>query len=318
MAPRPPSLQPIRIGAWHSVKISRIKNRGMLQVDDGEIVRGESKGTLSELNLGRPLYIGGVPEFLPLKYSLVVQIGLDGAIQRIIVNDEIWDDILSFSTGQRNIEHFTGPPCVPDICKNNGRCIPILEDYRCQCVDGYSGKWCNKSEEIMEMNDNVFNQPVKFDGSNFMQFSDGTRGMKLKKTRENYITITFRTNQEHGLMLWMNKGPNMRGDYIAIAIVRGYITLSFNLGKETVPLISKSHFKVNDNNWHTVTVKSTSEPGATELNTDGILWIGGSTAVPSGFPEAYYHGFRGCISSITIDSESLNLSRGYSEYCQPS
>ncbi|GFY62708.1 hypothetical protein TNIN_474271, partial [Trichonephila inaurata madagascariensis] len=329
------SLQPIRIGAWHSVKISRIKNRGMLQVDDGEIVRGESKGTLSELNLGQPLYIGGVPEFLPLKYSLVVQIGLDGAIQRIIVNDEIWDDILSFSTGQRNIEHFTGPPCVPDICKNNGRCIPILEDYRCQCVDGYSGKWCNKSEEIMEMNDNVFNQPVKFDGSNFMQFSDGTRGMKMKKTRENYITITFRTNQEHGLILWMNKGPNMRGDYIAIAIVRGYITLSFNLGKETVPLISKSHFKVNDNNWHTVTVKrnkrlahlildntpsitSTSEPGATELNTDGILWIGGSTAVPSGFPEAYYHGFRGCISSITIDSESLNLSRGYSEYCQPS
>ncbi|GBN73251.1 hypothetical protein AVEN_87486-1 [Araneus ventricosus] len=51
----------------------------------------------------------------------------------------------------------------------------------------------------------------------------------------------------------------------------------------------------------------------------GALYSGGgSTAVPSGFPEAYYHGFRGCISSITIDTESLNLSRGYSDYCQPS
>ncbi|GBN42684.1 Agrin, partial [Araneus ventricosus] len=138
-------LEPVRIGAWHSVKISRIKNRGMLQMDNGEVVRGQSKGTLLELNLGEPLYIGGVPEFLPLKYSLVVQVGLDGAIQRMIVNDEVWDDMLSFSTDQRNIEPYNGPPCTPGICKNNGRCIPILEDYRCQCVDGFSGKWCNQS-----------------------------------------------------------------------------------------------------------------------------------------------------------------------------
>ncbi|GIY34898.1 hypothetical protein CDAR_522181 [Caerostris darwini] len=307
----------------------------MLQVDNGEIVRGQSKGALSELNLGQPLYIGGVPEFLPLKYSLVVQVGLDGAVQRMVVNDEVWDDILSFSTGQRNIEHYVGPPCSPGICKNNGRCIPLLDDYKCQCVDGYSGKWCNKTEETLEMNDNIISQPVKFDGFNFMQFTEGIKGMRLKKSRENYITITFRTIHDRGLLLWMNKGLNTGGDYIAIAIEKGYLTLSFNLGKEPVPLVLKSRHKVHDNKWHTVIVQrnkrlahllvddnppvtSTSEPGATELNTDGILWIGGSTAVPPGFPDAYYHGFRGCISSITIDSESLNLSRGYSEYCQPS
>ncbi|GBL76782.1 Agrin, partial [Araneus ventricosus] len=146
------------------------------------------------------------------------------------------------------------------------------------------------AEESLAMNDNVINQPVKFDGSNFMQFSEGSRGMKLKKARENYITITFRTIHEYGLLLWMNKGPNIKGDYIAIAIDKGYVTLSFNLGKETVPLILKSLFRVNDNNWHTIIVKrnkrlahlivdntpsitTTSEPGATELNTDGILWI---------------------------------------------
>ncbi|KAG8193217.1 hypothetical protein JTE90_005564 [Oedothorax gibbosus] len=329
------SIQPVSLGVWHSVKISRLRSRGMLQVDDGPVITGESQGTLTELNLGQPLYIGGVPEFLPLKYSLVVQIGLDGAVQRIAVNDEVWEDFLALSTGQRNIELYSGPPCLPDVCKNGGRCIPVLDDFKCHCTDGFTGKWCNKTEELLEMRDNVFNQPVKFEGSTFLSFTDATRGRKLKHSKENYITITFRTLQEYGLLLWMNKGPSVRGDYLALAVVKGRVELSFNLGKETSFLAMRSTVKVNDNNWHTITIKrnkrlahlivdsthpvtSTSQPGATELNTDGVLWIGGSSTVPSGFPETYYKGFIGCISSVTFDDESLNLSDGYFNYCQPS
>ncbi|GIX80201.1 hypothetical protein CEXT_135871 [Caerostris extrusa] len=88
-----------------------------------------------------------------------------------------------------------------------------------------------------------------------MQFTEGIKGMRLKKSRENYITITFRTTHDRGLLLWMNKGLNTGGDYIAIAVEKGYLTLSFNLGKEPVPLVLKSHHKVHDNKWHTVIVQ---------------------------------------------------------------
>ncbi|XP_035220628.1 agrin-like [Stegodyphus dumicola] len=329
------SPEPISLGTWHSVKISRLNRRGTLQIDNGPLIPGKSKPHLSELNLGEPLYVGGVPDFLPLKYILVVQTGLDGAIQRVIVNDEVWEDLLSLTTNTQNIEHYTGPPCTANTCKNGGTCIPMLEDFRCQCVGDFTGKTCNETAVLIAMNDNFLTHPVVFDGSTCMQFSEGLKGMKLKRSERNHIAITFRTTQDTGLLLWMNKGTNLRGDYLAIAIVDGFIQLSFNLGKEEVPLIIPSSVQVNDNSWHTVVVRRNkrlahltvdnkdpitriSEPGATELNTDGILWIGGSSAVPLGFPAAYYRGFSGYISSVIIDNESLNLSDGYFKYCQPS
>ncbi|XP_054715534.1 agrin-like [Uloborus diversus] len=328
------SLEPLTLGVWHSVRVFRMKRSGTLQIDNGPLITGESKASLSELNLGQPFYVGGVPDFPSLKNVLIVQSGLDGAVQKLIVNDEVWDDLLPRAVRQRNIERYIGPPCLPELCQNGARCISQLNDFTCQCVDEYVGKYCNQTTDLV-MNDNTVDHPVAFDGSTFLQYSEGSKGMKLKRAKENHIILTFRTTHTYGLLLWMNKGTNMKGDYLAIAIVNGHVQLSFNLGKEEVPLIMENFVPANDNNWHTVvfkrnkrlahltvddssTTSRTSEPGATELNTDGILWIGGSSAVPSGFPDAYYQGFIGCISSVVIDSEPLKLSDGYFKYCQPS
>merc|ERR1711997_648050 len=39
-----------------------------------------------------------------------------------------------------------------------------------------------------------------------------------------------------------------------------------------------------------------SEAGASILNTDGKVWIGGKiSGIPSGLPAQYYHGFIGCL-----------------------
>lgn len=39
------------------------------------------------------------------------------------------------------------------------------------------------------------------------------------------------------------------------------------------------------------------------------LNAGGSPAIPTGFPAAYYKGFQGCIKHVYINVKPLNMSR---------
>ena len=36
--------------------------------------------------------------------------------------------------------------CVPNPCKFNGTCIDQINDYTCDCVDGFRGKTCDESK----------------------------------------------------------------------------------------------------------------------------------------------------------------------------
>lgn len=54
------SAEPIVLGQWHSVKVSRLNQEGVLQLDGGPPIRGTSGPPLNELNLELPLYVGGV------------------------------------------------------------------------------------------------------------------------------------------------------------------------------------------------------------------------------------------------------------------
>ncbi|XP_035231960.1 agrin-like [Stegodyphus dumicola] len=154
--------------------------------------------------------------------------------------------------------------------------------------------------------------------------SNLSRFYSVEGQRESNIEVTFRTSHHKGLLLWTNKGATIRGDYLALAITKGYAQLSFNLGKQTEPLLITSLHRVDDSRWHTALIErnmrfgtltmddnppisNTSEPGATELNTDGVYWIGGCPSLPTGLPDDYYHGFRGCIESVVLDGDPLHL-----------
>ncbi|CAG2059467.1 unnamed protein product [Timema podura] len=153
-----------------------------------------------------------------------------------------------------------------------------------------------------------------------MEFFDKGR----KGERINRYEIIFRTMEANGLLLWMNKGRTLKGNYIAIAIVNGYIEFSFNLGKQHTFLQMRSKVHVSDGAWHTVVAhrrkrhgylqvdgetpsRSLAEPGATLLNTNGRLWIGGAPTLPSGLPASYYLGFKGCVEKIKVSRKTLDM-----------
>ena len=49
----------VELEQWNVVRITRNGQRGTLQLNEGPIVGGSSPGSLSELNLDMPLYLGG-------------------------------------------------------------------------------------------------------------------------------------------------------------------------------------------------------------------------------------------------------------------
>merc|ERR1739845_320682 len=87
-----------------------------------------------------------------------------------------------------------------------------------------------------------------------------------------------------------------------------------------------SEIRVDDGKWHRLRIlrkrrigilqvdktkpsRGKSEAGASILNTDGKVWIGGKHSLPSGLPTQYYRGFLGCVSAVKIFHNKLNLLR---------
>ena len=53
------SPEKVTMGEWQSLKITRNQKFGTLQLNTGQMVTGLSPGSLTELNLELPLYLGG-------------------------------------------------------------------------------------------------------------------------------------------------------------------------------------------------------------------------------------------------------------------
>ncbi|XP_076059065.1 agrin-like isoform X2 [Oratosquilla oratoria] len=355
------STNPVTLGDWHKVIADRQDRQGTLKVDDHEPVFGNAPGPASELNLNMPLYIGGFKLSYMVNRDSGILVGLNGAIQRLVLNNRVMDGMVSSSLEQRGITSFDGPPCADHECRNGGICIPDFKEYRCKCPLHFVGRMCEKS-----INEIDLNQPVKFDGNTFLRYPNdifsSTNGSKLpqyiplqhpdyeylayeedvaeelleqveavaerEEGRQGQITnafeLSFRTTKPDGLLIWTSKGGQGRGDFLALALVSGNPQLTFNLGRSRKPFILNAKTPVDDGEWHVVRVirrrrrallkvdnhrpaRGEAPRGASILNTDGYLWIGGSTKVPSALGPSYQTGFEGCVDRLLIDGHELHL-----------
>lgn len=90
-----------------------------------------------------------------------------GAIQRVIVNGEVFERLMESGTEQQNVAVYRGPPCghmpithsatmartfalqlsdreMSSPCQNGGVCQPLLASFICKCQPGFLGKRCEK------------------------------------------------------------------------------------------------------------------------------------------------------------------------------
>ena len=66
--------------------------------------------------------------------------------------------------------------------------------------------------------------------------------------------MRFKTQAESGMLLFQNKGLSVKADYLALAVVRGRVEFSYNLGQQDEENLHvlRSKVDVTDGQWHTL------------------------------------------------------------------
>ncbi|XP_078614874.1 agrin-like isoform X3 [Branchiostoma floridae x Branchiostoma japonicum] len=327
------SEDPISLNEWHEVKLDRNLRRGQMTLDGKVVGTGESpggpsnnvpEGTLSQLNLGLDLFIGGGDDYSTFARDADITTGFTGAIQKLVIAEVEVPDLVDGALAAVDIENFEKHGCTrkDNPCKNGGVCKPMMADYKCECSAGYTGKRCEKAPSESVDPAPLRQEGVGLDGTTILSYPNAINKREPNQD-DNHFEVTFRTTSDHGLLLWNHKPGG--GDFIALAVVGGKPQLTYKLGKQ--PFTIESPITVNTGRWVTIvadrnkregsleivgvegsTQTGESPPGASQLNTDGVLWIGGfSGALPSGLPSEYNSGFVGCIKDVKIDRQELDL-----------
>ncbi|XP_077007748.1 agrin [Tamandua tetradactyla] len=319
------STEPVALGTWTTATLQRSGRKGILRVGDGPPGLGESpksrKVPHTVLNLKEPLYIGGAPDFSKLARAAAASTGFDGAIQslslrgRQLLTKENLLRAVGVSTFQDHpCTRASGPPCL-----HGAPCLPRGATYECLCPGGFSGPHCGKG--LMEKAAGDLDA-LAFDGRTYVQYLNAGSDSE-SALRNDHFELSLRTEATQGLVLWSGKATE-RADYVALAIVDGHLQMAYDLGSQ--PVLLRSAVPVNTGRWLRVKahraqregslqvgneapVTGSSPLGATQLDTDGTLWLGGLEKLPAGhiLPKAYSTGFVGCLRDVVLGQRPLHL-----------
>ncbi|XP_039940398.1 agrin [Hirundo rustica] len=337
------SKERVPLNTWISVLLERSGRKGVLRVDDGDRVTGESpksrKVPHMVLNLKEPLYVGGAPDFSRLARAAAISSGFEGALQKISLGGVPLLKEQNIRSA-REISPFRGHPCTqrPAPCRHGGSCSPSMGGYRCSCPRGFSGTHCDRVIIEKAAGDA---EAVAFDGRTYLEYHNAVTKSRLsneipapealdfprepseKALQSNHFELSIKTEATQGLLLWSGKGLE-KSDFIALAIVDGFVQLSYDLGSKAVTL--RSTVPVNTNQWihikasrvqregslqvgNEAPIAGSSPLGATQLDTDGALWLGGldkASARPR-LPKAFSTAFVGCMRDVQVDRRELHL-----------
>uniref|UniRef100_A0A8C2HTD8 Agrin n=1 Tax=Cyprinus carpio TaxID=7962 RepID=A0A8C2HTD8_CYPCA len=316
------SKEKIKLNEWNTVSLERASRKGEISINGKDPVRGEAPNQHTDLNLKESLFVGGAPDFRKIARAAAIKDGFKGAIQKVRIT-LMGIPILKADNAlhSSDVSMYPYHPCSTPVCENGGRCNPLLDNYECVCRHGFAGQHCQDGKSIFEKSAGD-TEAIAFDGHTFIEYHNGVTKSE-KALLVNKFELSIRTEATHGLILWSGKGVE-RSDYIALAIVDGRVQMTYDLGSK--PVVLRSSVRVNTNRWirikasralrdgslqvgNEAAVTGSSPLAATQLDTDGALWLGGleELSVARRLPKAYGTGFIGCVKDMIVDGVQLHL-----------
>ena len=145
------SMEPVELYVWHTIEVYRSGASGQLIVDGTLPVSGSSEGDYTGLQLGDPLYIGGVSDSaagnLPLQFSKIG--GYQGCI-RSVSSFAVPLLLISDAISGVGVQECPLLPCTSSPCLNNGVCFVETGNgssgQQCLCSLPFTGETCAESK----------------------------------------------------------------------------------------------------------------------------------------------------------------------------
>ncbi|XP_065710360.1 cadherin EGF LAG seven-pass G-type receptor 2 isoform X2 [Patagioenas fasciata] len=273
--------------------------------------QGTQSGSKKSLDLTGPLLLGGVPtlpESFPIRSRQFV-----GCMRHLHI-DQRPVDMAAFIANNGTLPGCPAKKtlCDTNTCHNGGTCVHEWDGFSCRCPLGFGGKTCQ--EEMAS--------PQRFLGSSRVTWS----GLALPVTLPWHLGLMFRTRHPHGLLLHASAGPPAT----ATATVTTTATLRLSEGQAEAELwqggarlarLRLPQAKVNDGDWHHLTLELRGGPGRTPHSTLLLLTLdyGRHQAVADvagelqglqlrtlsvggleGDGDTVEQGFRGCLQGVRV------------------
>uniref|UniRef100_A0AAA9S607 Pikachurin n=2 Tax=Bos taurus TaxID=9913 RepID=A0AAA9S607_BOVIN len=303
------SEEPLTLGHWHELRVSRTAKNGILQVDKQKAVEGMAEGGFTQIKCNSDIFIGGVPNYDDVKKNSGILKPFSGSIQKIILNDRTIHVKHDFTWGV-NVEN-AAHPCVGSPCAHGGSCRPRKEGYECDCPLGFEGLHCQKAiTEAIEIPQFIGRSYLTYDNPDILKRVSGSRSNAFMR---------FKTTAKDGLLLWRGDSPmRPNSDFISLGLRDGALVFSYNLGSGVASIMVNGSF--NDGRWHRVKAvrdgqsgkitvddygaRTGKSPGMMrQLNINGALYVGGMKEIALHTNRQYMRGLVGCISHFTLSTD---------------
>ncbi|KAH0954021.1 hypothetical protein HN011_007523 [Eciton burchellii] len=327
------SENPVRLGEWVEVRVSRTGRLASLEVEDDPAQEILAPGAFTQLSLPLNLYLGGAPSSDMYSPKMKTTASFVGCIQTIVLNNrEV--GILAEALGGVNVGNC-GHACEARPC-GDAECRPLRERFTCRCRPGVPHP-CPAPDDYASL----IPPPVKtsnavtsmryersvpsFTGSeSYLHYNDADTMKRIISYRVD-INMRFRASSSSGLLLWSGRQSDPQeqrdenDDFLALGLDHGYLTLAYNLGSGEA-VLRYNLTRLDDDLWHRVravrneqwaslvvdsgTGVSASSPGQLrQLNTDTGLYVGGAPDIVRTTGDRYAKGIVGCISDLVLDSD---------------
>ncbi|XP_068981319.1 pikachurin [Bombus flavifrons] len=324
------SENPVRLGEWVEVRVSRTGRLASLEVEDDPPQEILAPGAFTQLSLPLNLYLGGAPSTDMYSPKMKTTASFVGCIQTVILNRrEI--GILAEALGGVNVGNC-GHACEARPC-GDAECRPLRDRFTCRCRPGMPHP-CPAPDDNTILDSSLVkpNSGIRYERSvpsfsgseSYLHYNDADTMKRIISYRVD-INMRFRASSSSGLLLWSGRQADPQeqrdenDDFLALGLDHGYLSLAYNLGSGEA-VLRYNLTRLDDDLWHRVravrneqwaslvvdsgTGVSASSPGQLrQLNTDTGLYVGGAPDIVRTTGGKYTKGIVGCISDLVLDSD---------------
>ena len=151
------SSDPLELDEWHTIEVYRSGRSGQLIVDGTLPLSGMSPGSLNGLQLGDPLYIGGVGAAVSDSIPQEIRVGgYEGCVRIVLIGQSSTPlSLISDAVSGAGIAECPRLPCTINPCLNNGACylgeVNGTIGEQCYCSLPFTGDLCSESKSHVLM-----------------------------------------------------------------------------------------------------------------------------------------------------------------------